>query len=171
MAKAVNDIIKEAVLYQGVNLDFEGLGYRDSGEQLLTVQDAFNKFVRLLAEPLQNMGLDLTLTLHAPNSAYKGYDYKLLGKVADRIVVMAYDYGTRPEPASLVVQAVEQSLKDVPKEKLILGISIPSENPESILTKVGIAKRYQLNGIALWRLGLLTNEMWDALRKTVKVKK
>ncbi len=171
MTKAVNDIIEEAVLYQGINLDFEGLGYRDGGDQLLAVQDAFNKFVRLLAEPLQNMGLDLTLTLHPPNSAYKGYDYKSLGEVADRVIVMAYDYGTKPEPDSLVVQAVEQSLKDVPKEKLILGISIPGENPESIITKVGIAKRYQLNGIALWRLGLLTDEMWDALRKTVKVKR
>lgn len=171
MTRAVNGIMEEAVLYQGINLDFEGLGYRDEGEQLMAVQDYFSNFVRFLAEKVQAVGLDLTLTLHAPNSAYRGYDYKSLGEVADRIIIMAYDYGTRPEPDSLVIQAVEQSLKVVPKEKLILGISIPSENPESILTKVGIAKRYQLNGIALWRLGLLTDEMWDALRKTVEVKR
>jgi len=171
MTRAVNGIIEEAVLYQGVNLDFEGLGYRDEGEQLMAVQNDFNKFVRLLAEKVQAAGLNLTLTLHPPNSAYRGYDYKSLGEVADRIIIMAYDYGTRPEPNSLVIQAVEQSLKVVPKEKLLLGISVPSENPESILTKVGIAKRYQLNGIALWRLGLLTDEMWDALRKTVEVKR
>jgi len=33
---------------------------------------------------------------------------------------------------------------------------------ESILTKVSITKRYGLNGIAIWRLGLVTGEMRDA---------
>ena len=167
VTKAVNGIMKEAVLYQGINLDFEGLGYCNDGEQLKVVPGDFNKFTRLLAEQVQAAGLDLTLTLHAPNSVYQGYDYKSLGETADRIIIMAYDYGMKPEPDALVIQAVEQSLKHVPKEKLLLGISIPSENAESLLTKVGIAKRYQLNGIALWRLGLLTEEMWDALRKTL----
>lgn len=83
---------------------------------------------------------------------------------------MAYEYGSKPEPNSLVIQAVEQSLQDVPKEKLVLGISIPSENTQSILAKIGIAKRYQLDGIALWRLGLLTDEMWDQVRKSTKLK-
>lgn len=171
MNRAVNSIIKEAVLYQGVNIDFEGLGCQDNGEQLLAVQNAFNKFVRLLAEPVQNIGLTLTLTLHAPNSVYRGYDYKSLGEIADRIIIMAYDYGTKPEPNLLVIQALEQSIMCVPKEKLLLGISIPSENPDSLLAKAGIAKRYRLNGIALWRLGLLTDEMWNALRTTVEVKR
>lgn len=167
MTKAVNGIVREAVLYQGVNLDFEGLGYREDGEQLKTVQDAFTRFVRLLAEQVKAANLTLTLTLHAPNSAYKGYDYKALGEVADRIIVMAYDYGSKPEPVSLVTHAVETAKALVPPEKLVLGISAPTETAESILTKVGIAKRYGLDGIAVWRLGLVTAEMWDALRATV----
>jgi len=80
---------------------------------------------------------------------------------------MAYDYGSKPEPVSLVRQAVEMAKANVPPEKLVLGISAPTETPESILTKVGIAKRYGLEGIAIWRLGLVTGEMWDALRATV----
>jgi len=171
MATAVGNIIKEAVLYQGINLDFEGLGYKEEDEQLLATQGAFNKFVQLLAEQANEAGLNLTLTLHAPNSAYKGYDYKTLSEYADRIIVMAYDYGTKPEPNALVIQAVEQSLKCVPKEKLVLGISIPNENSESLISKVGIAKRYQLKGIALWRLGLLTDEIWNTLKATVKNQK
>jgi len=124
----------------------------------------------LLAESLRNKGLSLTLTLHAPNSAYKGYDYKLLGEVADRIIIMAYDYGLKPEPESLVTQAVEQAVQDVPAKKLLLGISTPNETSGSILTKVGIAKRYGLDGVALWRLGLVSEEMWNSLRTTIKVK-
>ena len=80
---------------------------------------------------------------------------------------MAYDYGSKPEPVSLVTQAVEMAKASVPPEKLVLGISAPTETPESILTKVRIAKRYGLEGIAIWRLGLVTGEMWDALRATV----
>jgi len=171
VTKAVDGIMEAAEAYHGVNLDFEGLGCQDDGEQLKAVQDAFNKFVRLLARQVRAAGIDLTLTLHAPNSAYKGYDYQSLGEVADRIIIMAYDYGTTPEPNSLVIQAVEQALKHTPKEKLVLGISMPSETSESVPAKVGIAKRYQLNGIALWRLGLLTDETWNTLRKTVEVKK
>jgi hypothetical protein len=80
---------------------------------------------------------------------------------------MAYDYGSTPEPVSLVTQAVEMAKALVPPEKLVLGISAASETPESILTKLGIAKRYRLDGIAIWRLGLVTGEIWDALRSTV----
>lgn len=165
MSTAVKQITKEAKLYQGVNLDFEGLGYKDGGEQLKAVRDAFTRFVRLLAEQINAGGL--TLTLHAPNSAYKGYDYRALGEIADRIIIMAYDYGSTPEPVNLVAQAVEMARASVPPEKLVLGISAPSETTESILTKVGIAKRYGLGGIAIWQLGLVTAGMWDALRNTV----
>ncbi|MDI6632465.1 MAG: stalk domain-containing protein [Thermoanaerobacteraceae bacterium] len=166
--KAVAAIAGEADLYDGVNLDFEGLGFSESGEGLTTVRQRFTNFVSLLAGQLKNKGKTLTLSLHAPNSAYRGYDYEALGAVADRIVIMAYDYGARPEPVSLVIQAVEMAAA-VPADKLVLGISVPSETPESILAKVGIAKRYNLNGIALWRLGLLSGEMWEALRSTVAV--
>lgn len=167
MTRAANSIAEEAVLYQGVNLDFEGLGYQDTGEQLNTVRNNFTKLVRLLAERVKPANLTLTLTLHAPNSAYKGYDYKALGELADRIVIMAYDYGSSPEPVSLVTQAVETARALVPPEKLVLGVSAPTETPESIRTKVGIAKRYGLDGIAIWRLGLVTGEMWDVLRASV----
>lgn len=167
MSAAVKQIAKEARLYQGVNLDFEGLGYKEDGAQLKAVRDAFTRFVRLLAEHVKADGLTLTLTLHAPNSVYKGYDYRALGEIADRIIIMAYDYGSAPEPVDLVTQAVETARASVPPEKLVLGISAPSETAESILTKVGIAKRYGLGGIAIWRLGLVTAEMWDALRNTV----
>lgn len=169
VAQMVDQITAEAAeYYAGVNLDLEGLGLNASAEELVQIKSGFTKMATLLAESLHNAGLSLTLTLHAPNSAFKGYDYKALGQIADRIIIMAYDYGTKPEPTALVVQAVEQALQHVAPEKLVLGISLPSENSASILTKVGIAKRYKLQGIALWRLGLVQEEVWQALRTTIK---
>ena len=123
-----------------------------------------------MSEQLEKNGRSLTLTLHAPNSAYKGYDYPALGGLADRIIIMAYDYGSKPEPLDLVVQAVETAMKAVPPEKLVLGVSTPSETADSILSKIGVAKRYNLQGIAIWRLGLVSNEMWNALRSTIQLR-
>jgi hypothetical protein len=165
--KAAEAIAEEAKIYQGINLDFEGLGFKDEGAALKEVQNNFTRFVQLLSDEIKASDLTLTLTLHAPNSAYKGYDYKALGQIADRIIIMAYDYGAKPEPVNLVIQAVEIAKSLVPPEKLILGISIPSETPESLVTKIGIAKRYNLGGIALWRLGLLNDEMWQTLKMNV----
>ncbi|MDI6710372.1 MAG: stalk domain-containing protein [Bacillota bacterium] len=164
---AVQAIAAEARRYQGINLDFEGLGWREEGEALAATRAGFTAFVTQLAERLEASGLELTLTLHAPNSAYRGYDYRALSELADRIIVMAYDYGPRPEPADRVLEAVQMAAREVPPEKLVLGISVPNETPESILTKVGIAKRCRLGGIALWRLGLLSDEMWQTLGKTI----
>lgn len=167
MHQAVEAIVEEAQLYHGVNLDFEGLGWQDKGADLVQVRDSFTTFVTLLSKQLKAANLPLTLTLHAPNSAYQGYDYKMLGQIADEIIIMAHDYGQQPEPVDLVTQAVMSASQLVPPEKLILGISAPSETPESLVAKVGIAKRYQLKGISLWRLGLVSGDMWTSLRSTV----
>ncbi|MGQ9712454.1 MAG: hypothetical protein ACUVRC_07270 [Desulfotomaculales bacterium] len=74
-------------------------------------------------------------------------------------------------PVDMVLQVVQKAKADVPAAKLILGIFVPRETPQSLPTKVGIAKRYGLAGIALWRLGLITEEMWAALRATVEPRK
>lgn len=168
MARAAFRIRDESRLYDGVNLDFEGLGWQDQGEKLTQVRERFTRFVAMLRAQLKAAGRGLTLTLHAPNSAYLGYDYKTLGALADRIIVMAYDYGPRPEPDDKVIEAVQQAREAVPSEKLVLGISAPSETDQSLLTRVGIAKRYRLRGIALWRLGLIPGNMWQVLRSTIE---
>lgn len=167
MEKLAEAIAEESKLYSGVNLDLEGLGLDESQEQLLKTRQNFTSFVRILSEKL-DPSKTLTLTLHAPNSAYKGYDYSALGAIADRIIIMAYDYGSSPEPVDKVLQAIEMAKAEVPAEKLILGISMPRETAESLLTKIGIAKRYKLLGIALWRLGLVTKDQWEVLRNAVE---
>jgi Predicted glycosyl hydrolase len=167
VTRAVKAISAEARQFKGVNLDFEGLGYNDSGDQLQQIQQRFTSFVSQLDQDLQANGTGLTLTLHAPNSSYPGYDYQALGQIADRIIIMAYDYGPKPEPVNQVIQAVEMACQSVPAHKLILGISAPSETAESIATKVGIAKRYNLGGVALWRLGVINDGMWQTLRDSL----
>ncbi len=165
---AIQQIVAESRHYSGVNLDFEGLGLSEQGEALYQVQNSFSGFVKLLAEALHKEGKVLSLSLHAPNSSYKGYDYTALGKYSDNIIIMAYDYGTKPEPNNKVNEAITMALQTVPAEKISLGISTPSETADSLETKIGLAKRYNLKGIAIWRLGLITEDMWTILESNIK---
>lgn len=167
VARAAHAIAQAAARYDGVNLNFEKLGLYAQGEEQRRVQERFTRLVATLSPLLRAAGRTLTLTLHPPNSSFRGYDYPALGLLADRIIVMAHDYGPRPEPLDRVVQAIELAVASVPRDRLVLGISIPSETAESLITKVGVAKRHRLQGISLWRLGLLTDDEWAALRETV----
>lgn len=167
--RAVDAISREAAHYDGVNLDLEGLGLSAKGAELQDLRDKYTSFVTMVAERLHQEGKTLSLSLHAPNSSYQGYDYKALGKVCDRIIVMAYDYGPKPEPIGLVKDAVEKTLAQVPAHKVMLGISVPSEDPSSVAGKVELARRYDLQGIALWRLGLVSDSMWQTLSTRVAV--
>lgn len=159
--------------FGGVVLDFEGLGFKlDPVQQ----QKLLNNYVKELKASL---GADISLSLAVPplNSAYKGYDYKTLAATADDLIIMAYQFnpvGTDaqvPEPNSLVQQAIELALQaGVPKEKLLLGISLNSETPSSVDDKLGLAKRYDLKGAAFWRLGLFrlyNDQMEDAVGASV----
>lgn len=159
--------------FGGVILDFEGLGFQlDKVEQ----QKLLNAYAKQLKESLPQ-GAALSLVVHAPNSAYQGYDYKTLASIADDLVLMAYKYnpsGTAPqvpEPNTKVNEAIQKALKaGVPKSKLLLGIDLRAETPHSIDDKLGLAKRYQLKGAALWRLGLFRQYSPDliaAIHKSV----
>ncbi|MBP1933766.1 stalk domain-containing protein [Ammoniphilus resinae] len=170
-SQAITQIVKEVELYDGVNLDLEGLGLGQSEEQIVKTQSQFTRFVSDLSEQLRSNNKSLTLTLHAPNSVYKGYDYKSLGGVADQIIIMAYDYtdpkSQQPEPLNKVEQAVELAKAVVPAEKLVLAINLWKEDEETIQDKIAIAKRHHLKGIALWRLGLVQND-WNGIRQQIK---
>jgi hypothetical protein len=155
--------------FAGVVLDFEGLGMNGDTAQ---VKQRYNQFVQLLAQQLRPNGIKLSLVLHPLNGAYRGYDYATLGSIADDLIVMAYAYENekQPEPLGKVNEAIKLATAQVPKEKLILGISMGSENAQSVNSKIGLAKRYGLKGIALWRLGLIGQPAFAEMQKSVQFK-
>ncbi|OXM14256.1 stalk domain-containing protein [Paenibacillus herberti] len=172
-AEAVQSIVSTATIggFKSIALDFEGLGL--TGDKL-AAQKLFTRFVTELRAASKEVGLGLSLALHPLNGAFKGYDYKKLAKQSDEIVIMAYAYDGEkgPEPLDRVDEAIRLALKETDRSKLLLGISLGSENADSLRGPAGLAKRYGLKGIALWRLGagLVDGASLAALEGTIKLR-
>ncbi|MDQ6423124.1 glycosyl hydrolase family 18 protein [Paenibacillus sp. LHD-117] len=107
-----------AYSFTGVSIDFEGLKEAGSAAD----------FVGFLKELKAQLGT-LTLSVAVPPiHYYKGYDLGAIGKLADTVILMAYDFthdvGMLPSaPLPLVNDTVRTALKSIPKDKLVLGIS------------------------------------------------
>nr|WP_260440092.1 stalk domain-containing protein [Cohnella lubricantis] len=153
--------------FGGIMLDYEGLGLKDDPA---VAKKQLNEYVKELDEKAAPLGLKLSLAIHAPNSSYKGYDYGTLAKYADEIVLMAYDYTAdkKSQPLALIDEAIQQTLQaGVSKEQLLLGVNMDSEDETSIASKLGLAKRYGLSGVAFWRLGIFTDAELQAIDASV----
>jgi spore germination protein YaaH len=79
--------------YQGVTIDFEGLAGSANKAN-------FTAFLTALSQQLRAKGLGLNVAVMpatADGSYYNGYDYRAIGNLADKVILMAHDY----QPASL----------------------------------------------------------------------
>jgi len=100
--RAVEAILNEATRvydaigynpYDGVTIDFEGL--RGAGARA-----AFITFLSALSDGLKEKGLSLYVTVQPVTSDgiyFDGYDYREIGRLADKVILMAHDY----QPVSL----------------------------------------------------------------------
>jgi len=80
--------------YDGVTVDFEGLKGADAKAQ-------FVAFLTKLSAALKSRGLALYVTVQPATangiSGHDGYDYRAIGRLADKVILMAHDY----QPASM----------------------------------------------------------------------
>ncbi len=207
--------------YEGVAIDFEGLGLDKEARE----SDAAN-LNSFLDELKKELGERLLVTVVPPrNSVYGGYDHKHIGQISDLVVVMAYGYEDPATPSptapwSKVDEAIRMELELVPGNKVLLGLpgygtlygtanGIPTlisrpaakdtsgfagvpvfwpeaacshlmwsdetgeyqaflETNESLQARINHALRYDLRGVAIWRLGLLEANWWDAVQEAVE---
>ncbi|MBQ8248342.1 MAG: hypothetical protein IJY93_00465 [Clostridia bacterium] len=90
--------------------------------------------MRNLADALHAVGIELTVSL-APKTSddqagllYEAIDYATLGAIADRVLLMTYEWGyTYSEPRAVapinnVAAVVDYALTVIPREKIDLGI-------------------------------------------------
>lgn len=130
--KLVNEIIAAAIQYNldGINLDFEALSaYTSEEDGKRYVGDAYIQFVRELSIKCKNNNIVLSVDNYVPSSYTEFYNRSEQALFADYVIIMAYDEHTRVSDdvgpvASIgfVKEGVENTLKEVPAEQIILGM-------------------------------------------------
>lgn len=120
----VNQLIAAAVRYDldGINVDFEALGNE--------VGDGFIQFVRELSLKCAKNDIVLSVDNYVPTAYTTLYYRDEQARFADYVILMAYDehYNGSDEGSvasiGFVRQGVEDTLKEVPADQLILGMPL-----------------------------------------------
>ncbi len=205
----------------GINLDFERVK-EECGEH-------FVQFIRELSIACRENDLTFSIDSYVPFhfNAYLRRDIQ--GKVADYVIIMGYDehWHGSGDPGSVasidyVSNGIENTLKQVPKEKVVNGLPFYSilwktegtqvtddyltlnntqsfldrvrvqgewdeetqqmyyewksgkvlyqlwaETKESLAVKINVMKMKDIAGVAVWRLGYGTKEVWQMLNAYV----
>lgn len=126
-SRSVDAILAAAKGYSGVTVDFEGLGAE--------LKAPFTAFITALRS-----GLPAGQTLYVcvqPPDWYDGYDYRALGNVCDKVILMAHDYQDRSLPAAWV-GSVEASSAPAPLNRVYEAL-VAATDPET-----GVADRSKL---------------------------
>jgi hypothetical protein len=91
-AAAISALVSAAGDYAGLTIDFEGMKS--------DLKDQFTAFMQELRD-----ALPASKTLYVcvpPDKWYTGFDYRALGEVCDKVILMAHDYQWTSIPASYV---------------------------------------------------------------------
>jgi hypothetical protein len=169
--------VADAHGFDGVELDLEEIGDGLSGDALQQLRNGFTQLVTAVAGRMHAEGKEVLVSVHPLNGPYQAYDYARLIQQADVLSIMAHDYSPShgPEPVDRVMEAIELALAEVGasdrhsplRQKLMLGIVSSYETPATLPQKAGLAKRYGLAGVSLWRLGNVGADEMAALDATV----
>lgn len=176
--QTVNEVIERGI--DGVNIDFEYVG--NPGKEK---RDAFSRFVRTMTEKMHERlpGSRVTVSVYASSaSSPKLYDIKAIADGSDGIFMMAYDFAvagseqatpTAPlygkkegKYAYDIATSVEDFLKLMPAEKLILGVPYYGYNYMVYEPKVKGATRPRSS----WR-GKSTAQTYESALNNNKVTK
>lgn len=127
--RTLKNQIVETVLekgFEGVDIDFEYIKAED--------RDAFVDFVAYIREAINALGYPVSVALAPktyagqPGLLYEGKDYPALGKAADYVLLMTYEWGYKYSapmavaPINKIRPVLDYAVSVIPPEKIHLGI-------------------------------------------------
>ncbi|MBN1501592.1 MAG: hypothetical protein JW982_15650, partial [Spirochaetes bacterium] len=120
--KLISDIVKFSKDYDGVQIDFESIP-KEMGSN-------YTKFLKKLKSNLDSKKI-FSVALQAKKSSVKNaFDYASIGKIADKVLVMAYDQHWATSDAGPVAELawcediVDYTIKEIDPDKVIMGIPL-----------------------------------------------
>ncbi len=222
-SRVIKQLLSFASIYEldGINVDFEMVAKED-GEH-------FVQFMKELTPYLKQAGLVVSVDMYVPSEWTAHYGRKEVGEIVDYVMVMTYDehWSTSPKAGSVasipfVDKGIRDTLKDVAKEKVVLGLPFYNrvweeapaglsskaygmdytfklfneegvkfdwlekegqfygqyrkddvlyrvwlEDVNSIKEKMSVYDKYDLAGVASWKLGLESDSVWDAIAENL----
>lgn len=118
--------------YDGIDLDFEGFAFNDGSSTWTSTRPAWVAFVGSLASALHAKHRLLSITVPAgtatssDSTGYWVYAWSSVGRLADRVRIMAYDYSpSRPGPIApfpWVERVVAHAVTQIPAGKISIGV-------------------------------------------------
>lgn len=168
----IKQILAFAALYEldGINIDFENIYKSD--------KDAFTQFVREIAPLLREQGLIVSVDVTIPDGSdtwSKCYDRKALAETVDFVCLMTYDQtwaGSKVAGSTAQLVWVEENLKktlkEVPAEKLLLGIPLYTRLWEEATDENGKVTAKTGKALSINAANLLIEDnkatpVWDAV--------
>ncbi|MHC1749030.1 MAG: glycosyl hydrolase family 18 protein [Cellulosilyticaceae bacterium] len=121
--RVIDQLIAAANQYgfDGINIDIENVQVETS--------EGWIQFMRELYPLMKEKGLTVTVDVYMPSDWSGHYEREEVGKLVDYFMVMAYDqHWSGSEEAGPVAgldwveEGIKNNLKEVPKEKLVLGM-------------------------------------------------
>ena len=183
--KVIDTLIEEAQSYNldGINVDIEGLA------EATDVYD-FIEFVREISIACRRAGLFISVNNYVPYNYKYGIEEALMDVPAERLIngIPFYTIGWTTENGNVSGQTLDMAeakafMKEhdmkkewnstagqnyAEKESGNKLYQIWLEDKKSIETKLDLMESNGLAGLAVWRLGLETNDVWDEIDDYVK---
>ena len=148
-SQAVSAIAETSAGYAGVVIDFEGLR-----TELLKAD-----FVAFLTELRAALPEDKALYVCVPpNDWYQGYDYRAIGAVCDKIILMAHDYQWTSVPEDYVgVRAPDSPVTPFPDVYRALSVLTDPETGVEDKSKIVLQISFAAAGFEVDENGLLAD--------------
>ncbi len=158
--KLIEKLMQEADAcgFDGINLDFESFK-AEAGPHYV-------QFIRELSVSCREKGLVLSVDNPVPSPYSVYFNRKEQGIVADYVIIMGYDEhhaGGEAGPVSslpFVQKAIEDTLKEVPKEKVINGVPFFTR-VWTVSGDTTTSKAYGISGAKQWVSDNNVELTWD----------
>lgn len=117
--KIIKQLVEQAKEYDGLQIDWESVLKADD--------ENFWDFLKLLKKKLKGKMLTVAVPARVKKLEKDAYDYERISKIADRVIVMAYDEHwstSAPGPIASIAwckRIADYAKSVIPEEKLIMG--------------------------------------------------